>query len=146
MKKRGPMEYALYLLSRKPRTEKELVIALKKRGVSKQEIDSILEKLKEWKYVDDLDYAKEFVKVKMKKIYGPPVIKSELLKRGVKPGIAEEAIKEEFDEDLVLKLAVERARKMLGRDPDEKTIRKVWNFFARRGLPASDILQLAREN
>ena len=45
MKKRGPMEYVLYLLSRRPRTEKELRLALKKRGVESDEIDEIIEKL-----------------------------------------------------------------------------------------------------
>jgi len=44
-----------------------------------------------------------------------------------------------------MKLAVERARKMLGDSYDEKLRRRVWNYFARRGLPASEILKRVEE-
>ena len=143
MRRREPMEYALYLLSRKPRTVKEMEIALKKRGVGEEQIEEIIEKLKDWRYLDDKSYAEEFVKFKMKKLYGPSYIRSELLKKGVKREIIDEAIEEFFDVNAILPLAVERAKKMLGESPDEKTRKKVWNYFARRGLPATEILNLA---
>ena len=145
MKKRGPMEYALYLLSRKPRTEKELRTALKKRGVSSDKIDEVIEKLESWKYIDDAGYAEDFIKIKMKKLYGPGYIRSELLKRGVPDSIIRESLEKFYDEDFVMKLAVERARKMLGDSYDEKLRRRVWNYFARRGLPASEILKRVEE-
>lgn len=145
MKKRGPMEYVLYLLSRRPRTEKELRLALKKRGVESDEIDEIIEKLESWKYINDFSYAEEFIKIKMKKLYGPGYIRSELLKRGIPDSVIRESLEQFYDEDFVMELAVERARKMLGDSYDEKARRKVWNYFARRGLPASEILRQAEE-
>ncbi len=137
------MEYALYLLSRRPRTVRELEIALKKRGVEQSKIEEIIEKLKDWRYLDDKSYAEEYVKFKMKKLYGPSYIRSELMKKGVKREIIDEALEEFFDLNAILPVAVERARKMLGNSPDDKSRKKVWNYFARRGLPATEILNLA---
>ncbi len=145
MKKRSPTEYALFLLSRRPRTEQEVVVALKRRGVDDEEIAEIVNKLKEWGYLNDQEYARDFVRFKMQKIFGPPVIKSELIKRGISPEIAEQAIRSEYNMSFVMELAVKKAIKLLGNNPDDRTIRKVWNYFARRGLPATEILMAARE-
>ena len=137
------MEYALYLLSRRPRTVREMEIALKKRGVEQGKIEEIIQKLKDWKYLDDRSYAEEYIRVKMRKIYGPAYIRTELLKKGIDRKVIDEALDEFFEMEKVLPVAVEKAKSMLGESPDQKTRRKVWNYFARRGLPASEIIEQA---
>ena len=74
--------YALKLLSYNRKTEKGMYDALKKKGFDEDFIDNTLDFLKENKYIDDLEYAKSFIRDKQNiNKYGSNRIKYELIKR-----------------------------------------------------------------
>ena len=85
----------LRLLSFSPHSESKLRIKLVKKGFSKKSIDEVIENLKECGYINDTDYAKNWLTLRIKNrpesrtyfFYG-------LLKQGIHRDIADKIIKE----------------------------------------------------
>ena len=56
------IEYALKLISRKRYTQKEIEKKLKGKEFAKgDDIDKVIARLKEYKYINDDEYAKDFI-------------------------------------------------------------------------------------
>lgn len=53
----NPVNYSLWLLNFKPRSVKEMTLALKKRGFSDEVAEETVESLLRWKYIDDAQFA-----------------------------------------------------------------------------------------
>lgn len=62
----NPVNYSLWLLNYKPRSVKEMTLALKKRGFSEEVAAETVESLKRWGYIDD-DRYKEYLVEKRKR-------------------------------------------------------------------------------
>lgn len=86
--------YALNLLSFKPRSKYELVSKLKEKEIKTQNIALVIDKLESLGYLNDLDFANGFTKAKMQKLKGPKYIESELKLKHI--------------EDEVIKLSLEQ--------------------------------------
>ena len=105
--------YAINLLSRKDRTKKEIESKLIEKGYDKGVIASILDKLKEYNYINDEIYCEKYIndKVKFSK-YGKNRIKANLYAKGVDKDIISQKIIE-IDSNLEYNRAFELAQKKL---------------------------------
>ena len=55
------LNYALNLLSKSVKTEKEIITKLKKRGYVSEIIDKVIFKLKDYGYVNDEEFAEKYI-------------------------------------------------------------------------------------
>lgn len=105
--------YAMYLLSKKDRTKREIIDKLKDSGFDNETIDYVLDKLEEYNYINDEAYSEKYINDKMKfSKYGANKIKAKLYSKGVdKEIISKEIIK--IDNNLELENALTLAQKKL---------------------------------
>ncbi len=100
IKKIDPLLYSYKLLSLKAYSEKQLFDKLKGKGCSIIEINTIIDRLKELKYLNDDEYLVEFIKSEIRKKEGPKLIKQKLQQRGVSTDILDEKLEEFYSEEL----------------------------------------------
>ncbi len=128
------------------KTTKQIRDYLRKKGYNKQVEDYVIDKLKEYKYLDDTAYAKTYVEV-----YGRKCGKMKLVKQLSDKGVARDIIDSvlsdwEADPDVVLAVA----RKKLDNKPATyDNLSKVMNFLASRGYNYDEIksaINVLKEN
>jgi regulatory protein len=84
---------ALRSLGRRPHSVYELKIKLLRKGMDDEAVNSVLNRLCEDKYLDDLDFAKRFVEYGLiKKLWGQMKVRAELQRRGVVREIVDELL------------------------------------------------------
>ena len=130
---------ALRLLTFRAHSEKELSDKLLRAGAEEEDIERILSFCREYKFVDDRQYAIRKAKdlLHLKK-FGKRRIISELYAKGVSSELIDEAISElEFDEDELLGLV----RKKLGGNFEQKSVDRCIRYFLYRGY---DIYEIQR--
>ncbi len=135
--KKDAIEYSLYLLEIKDRTEKQLRERLIKKGYEEKEIYNAVEKMKHYGYINDVDYAKRYVK--SDKGFAPLRLKTELIKKGISRDIAENTTENMiFDAKEVITKEINR--KFIKKDfSDRKEQNRVIGYFLRRGFSYGDI-------
>lgn len=107
-------ESSFNFLSRRMHSIKELETKLKKKKYSLEAIRNVLTELEANKYLDDEKFAGEFIKEKIRaKKIGEQKLKAELLKRGVKTEIIEQALSGNADKDDIEKNAMIMAEKKM---------------------------------
>jgi len=126
---------ALQFLGYRPRSEGEIQRRLRQRGFAQQAIDTTLAKLRDWRYVDDGDFAQRWIENRL--VHRPRsarLLTQELRQKGVDAGTATAAIDEAaIDEVADAKaLAADKMRK-LSSLPDDVRVRRITGFLARRG-------------
>lgn len=94
--------YFLHLITRCSRTEQEIRKKLKEKDYTPDVIDQVIAFAYEYNYLDDREYAKNWVeyKLSLKKI-GKRKIRFELQRKGVPTAYIDEAIELHFDSDQV---------------------------------------------
>lgn len=135
----------VHYLSYRMRTEKELVTYLLKQEAEENAIAEIMDKLTKQKLIDDLAFAKMFVRNRMNtSSKGPAFIRNELRQKGIKPAYIDEAIAL-FAKEVQL----EKAQKMVGKKlrPDgrqsfKKQLDSIKLHLLRNGFP-TDIIAKA---
>jgi len=132
--------YALSVLSRYSKSEKQLKQKMMDKGFDKQFIENAIAKLKLKNYLDDEKYSEMLInnKINIYK-YGKRRIKEALYEKGIDKSIIEEKINELSDED-----ELERARilglkklKTLKEEDARKKIVKLSNFLINKGFEYS---------
>jgi len=137
-------------LSYRPRSEKEVVEYLKKKisnfqflisnfKTAEEIIDSIIEKLKEQKFIDDTEFAKWWIEQRSK--VKPKAIKFiifELKQKGIAKELIDEILNDkEFevisDFDKALELAKKRIKRYEKEEP-KKAYEKMVRFLASKGF------------
>lgn len=126
---------AARILSLREHSERELYMKLLKKGYMKEEIETLMEKLKKAGVVNDRRFAILYARLRRKKLYGDRKIMAELLERGVDREIAEDAIKEASKELNEREAAMELAEKK------KKKGEKLFRYLIQRGFS----IELARE-
>ena len=117
----SPMAAALAALTRRQRTSAEILALLKRRGYLREECASVVARLEELGYVDDLAYAAAFAgTVARSKTWGPRRVRQELARRGVSVRAIEEGLAK-AEED--------------GSAPSENIHAAAEKLIRRRGLP-----------
>lgn len=92
-------KYSFDLLSRSPKSEKEIRTKLKQKKITDSNIIKVINALKELKFLDDVNYAKLFVESKLRNNpAGKVVIKNKLREKGIGKELIEESIENFYDD------------------------------------------------
>ncbi len=130
---------ALGMLDRKPRTKREIAVALKRKGLSAEAIAGCLDRLASYRIVDDAAYAKRYAEQKVvSQRKGSRLVRQELLRRGVTKREADDAIEEldgEAERQAAYALAKKRWPNVKGESLRERRY-KLMGMLQRRGFPA----------
>ena len=143
---------ALNQLSLSPKTRTQLEKALAKKGTSPEVTKTVLDRLAELGYVDDLAYAQMFIRSKTRtKHLARRAMSYELAKRGVRKDLIEQALADISTEDeweMARELVAKKLRSMRDLGPDVAT-RRLMGTLARKGYPgaiAGAVIREALEN
>lgn len=138
----------LKYLSYRPRSEKEIHDYLKKKlvrfaALNESVIELIITRLKKQKFLDDLEFAKMWVRSRTQfKPKGIRLIKLELKQKGISPEIINSVLSDIFKENtelnLVLEILERKKKKYLGMDKQER-FTKAGQMLARRGFDLDTI-------
>jgi regulatory protein len=134
-------KYAFMLLGYRSRSEKELEERLQKKGFSGDQISVTLEYLKKNGYLDDCALALDLKRqASDNKLLGHHRTKKFLLDRGLPDEIVNAALTydEESEAEKIKKLIDKKARNM-GKYPDLKEKKKLYDFLVRKGYSFSTI-------
>ncbi|CAM3897604.1 regulatory protein RecX [Alicyclobacillus pomorum] len=134
---------ALNYLRFRPRTKSEVIRYLQRLQCSTDMATSIVQELESLRYIDDVQYAQQFVEAK-----GTRLSRKELLwklrQRGIAASVAEEVLRQSARHDecsVAMALAVRQWRKYRGEVPARRRD-KVGAFLHRKGFPMSLIYQV----
>ncbi len=119
-----------------------------KEQISDIVVESAIQKLKEKKLIDDLEFAKSWVESRSRKL-GPNVLKMELIKKGIDREVIEEVmnIKDENSKDPIevaralLEKRIDRVKNL----PEPEKKKKLLEFLIRRGFDYSLARDLVEE-
>ncbi len=144
------MEYALRLVSKKRYTVKQMREKLEKRVKKKElevvgEIEKVMARLKELKYLDDEQYVEDYIAESMKyRTKGVRALKVKLYKRGIAREKIDNYLKNnEVNEFEAAKSAFEKKVKKLKNEEDEwKKKQKLFRHLASRGFAIDTIYKV----
>ena len=123
----------LNLLSKNMKTKQQIKDYLQQKGFGLRAVENVLQKLENYGYVDDVNYAKVFV-AQNKKTKGVYRIKQELFLKGIPKQIIEEALLD-LDTDETLESALVVAKKFIKDKPiDQKELQRLNRHLLSRGF------------
>jgi regulatory protein len=128
---------ALHYLKFRSRSEKEMVQQLKRKGFSDPIISSVVEKLKEQKYINDQQFAKQWTSFRMlEQSKGRRYVQGELKEKGIDDSLIEQALSQ-IDDDAEKSKAMKLAEKRWQRyknDAWPDLQRKLGQYLLRQGF------------
>lgn len=129
--------YAIFLLSRTSKSEKQLMLKMLDKGYDEELINITIEKLKTNKYIDDDDYSERFIndKINFSKC-GKLKIKQALYNKGIDIQIIDEKLSMISNEDEIIRayeLAEKKIRSLTKEEPLKRKI-KLSNFLINKGF------------
>ena len=130
-------EKAIELLSRKPQSRKELERRLREWEAGEGETAAICDRMEELGYLNDAAYAEQVVRRYSAKGFGEKKLRDELYRRGIPRELWDEALNQAEDPAGAIDDFV--AKKLAGKTPDRKELKKVSDALARRGYSWGDI-------
>ncbi len=135
---------ALFLLERMDRTEQQLYEKLRQSGYPEPCVEEALAYVKQYHYIDDLKYARTYVRCCQQK-KSRQRLRMDLMKKGVAKAVIEQALEEEFasDEREKIKALLEK-RHYDCSGADRKEQQRMYQFLMRRGYQSGDILAVMR--
>lgn len=125
---------AVAFLGGAKKTEKAVYDKLAECGYDEDVCLTVLEELKKYGYVDDLDYARSFIEDRLRlNPKGKYALKMELKQKGVSDALANLALEEaEIDESVYIKQLINKKRVDV-HNMDEREHKKLVDFLLRRG-------------
>lgn len=131
--------YAFYLISHKMFSKKGLTDKLLAKGFNLCDIEKVINRFCELNYINDENFAKEFIRYLKNKGKGPFYIKNELKIHGIDDELIKQLLSDN-DEENYLQIVDLIKKKFPGFNGNDKNkVRKVAMFFQRRGFCSSDI-------
>lgn len=129
---------SLRYLNFKMRTEKEIKEYLHRKDFSDEDISYALNKLIEYKYINDFEFAELWVRDRYRLLnHGRYRIKNDLIKKGVSKEIIDEKINnffsEENEENKIEELYYKKNPKNHKLTPKE--LNSICNYIFRKGFP-----------
>lgn len=139
---------AMLLLEHMDRTEKGLSDRLRQAGFSKEAAADAISYVKSYGYIDDARYAENYISYRMDSKSRQKLLQ-ELAAKGVDRETAMEAWEraaelQQPDERAVLRKSVEK-KYAEGTELDEKEMRRLYGYLARRGFSFDDIRSVLEE-
>ena len=103
---------------------------------TEKNIKKVLDRLKELKYLDDTQFAKDFIESRNEfKPKGRFMLKRELRKKGLHPDLADRVVEEtDIDEEANAIKALKKRMRQLEKEPPHKQKEKAMRFLASRGF------------
>ncbi len=147
----GGQQIALTLLARRDYSQEEMGRKLEARGIPREEIERILQTLRDQKLLDDHRYARRWASSWVQgKLLGPLRIKMRLRQKGISEAIVKETLmytEEIFPtKDRARKvLAVERKQEEHGSIPLCRK-KKLVNLLRQKGYDWEDIFEVLQES
>jgi regulatory protein len=135
-------EKTIALLARKPMSRRELERKLGEWEAGEEEIIGICSRMEELGFLNDREYAARVVRHYSAKGYGQRRLKDELYRRGVPRDYWEEALEQAGDSCAAIDAFLEK--KLAGKTPDRKELKKVTDALARRGFSWAQIDEAVR--
>ncbi len=129
----------LRFLSFRPRSEKEVRDYLKKKKAGKKNTEDVLKRLKEYKFIDDLEFAKWFIENRKK---GRRVVNLELKQKGIDKETVDKASLEfnlEKKDNALINELIEKKWKVISKYPKEEAYRKLVGFLVRHGFDYDEV-------
>lgn len=147
------LEKGIFLISLKDRTKKEVRLKLEEKYWNKSAVLHAIEKLEEFGYLNDLNYAVSYIESRS---YGKNRISYNLFQKGIDKRTIEQAyltLDEEKEEDIeeakLEKLLEKNSKKInVSNERDEKKIKdeqKLVQYLARHGFSLDKIFRKIRE-
>jgi regulatory protein len=128
------LDLAYKALNRRDRTVAELRIHLESKLVESAAIDSAIAELEQGGFLDDAHFAQRLAEDKRTlERWGSERIERELLRRGVTPGLVEEMLatqNQEDELDTALALLAEKVREP---PADDRARDRAWRMLVRKG-------------
>ncbi|MEI7925210.1 MAG: regulatory protein RecX [Chloroflexota bacterium] len=134
----------LELLSRKPRTERDLRKALVE-DFQPIDIDRALARLHELGYLDDRAWSDRYVGSPRAQVRGRSLLRSELKARGVSDEVVAETLEGRDELAAAIETAAKRIRSLRTIEDEERRKRRLYDFLRRRGF-ADDVCRRAMES
>jgi len=139
---------AMWFIARRERSRHEVDAALAARGIAPSIRAGILGELKDLGLIDDLRFAREFVRTKAElRFLGPHRLRFDLRRRGVARAVIDKAIDEAFHDETS---QVDRARALVERKTrgafvDGRVVRRMADLLKRRGYDYEVVNQVTIE-
>jgi len=131
-------EYCLRLLALRARSEKELDSRLKAKGISSSAVKEALEFLKGKGFVNDLEFAREWIDSRLRtNPRSAEVLKEELRKKGIEEGLIDKAVSEKADDLDEKALMIKMAKEKIGKEKNspKKSIKaRVFRYLLSKGF------------
>lgn len=138
--------YALSVLSRNFKSEKQLRTKMQEKGYDNQFIDNSITKLKEHRYLDDELYSEMLInsKINVSK-YGKRRIKEALYEKGISREIIDEKMSDISEEDELERAKSLGAKKLktLKEEDIKKRKIKLFNYLVNKGFEFSTVKKTA---
>ncbi|MEG0829712.1 MAG: regulatory protein RecX [Anaerovoracaceae bacterium] len=138
---------ALNYLANRSRTAKEMVDHLKAKGFPMEEIEPTLEFLKDFSYIDDSDYCRQYFDYAFGKGRGIQRVKQELVNKGVDSQIIAIAIEDYESETTELQRAKKQAAKLIanGETVEDKLLAKMGRKLTALGYTTDVVYKVVGE-
>lgn len=134
--------YAVNLISRAPKSEKELKMKMQDKGYDVIFIENVIKKLREQRYIDDERYSEMFISSKINTSKdGRRKIKEALYNKGINKEIIDEklsSVSEEEEIERAFLLAKKKLASMKEEDTRKKTL-KLSNYLINKGFEYSTV-------
>ena len=140
---------AFRFLSYRMRSCKEVADKLKEKGFRQDTIHKVIRNLRRINYLNDLEFAKEFVESRL--IHNPKgraFLRYELSQKGVENKIIDEVIEGKMSTEKEENIARRLAEKVWNKKNNIETIKRkaqTYNYLARRGFPSSLIKRILED-
>lgn len=130
---------SLHFLSYRARSEKEVRDKLAQKNAPAEIIEKIISKLKQQRFLNDEQFAEEWVRSRSAyRLKSKRIIKMELFKKGIDPEIIEKTLnqkdEEGIDDNQQIKKLLEKRLSHYKGLPRDKLYQKLGGFLARRGF------------
>lgn len=133
---------AVTLLGKNLKTRRQMRTYLNDKGYSKTIVDYVLEKLSEYNYINDINYAKIYVR-SVKNKYGKVKIIANLRQKGVSDKDIDEVMQEfESDTDSIMALA---QKYMKNKEVNQDNIAKLYRHLLSKGFGYDEVNSVVRE-
>jgi len=138
--KYSSLNYSLWLLGKRAYSEKQIREKLAKKEYPTEEIEATVKKLRDLKFLDDLEFARNFIRqATSSKPKGKYRLTMELSQKGVAKDLIEQAISENLTDESKLALdTLKRYGKKFARLDRQKRFEKSIRFLLARGFSYDD--------
>lgn len=130
--KQTALQYAVYLLSRRDHSERELRQKLKQKEYELDEIEQAVAKVQENSWQDDTRFCSLFIRQRARQGYGPLRIKQELRLKGIADWLVVQQLDEaELDWFEIAEMVFDKKKP---REWDIKAKQKIWRYMLSHGF------------